>query len=252
MKPRHILTGWLLLAALMLPAMAQNDSAAPRKRRVDASAPTEKVDPTGRFQELHAAFLARTKAGPMGLLFLGDSITAGWSAVPEIWEKYFGRYQPANFGIGGDQTQHVLWRLEHGELENIRPKVVVLMLGTNNTVLNTGEEIAAADEKIVRTLRQKLPETKVLLLAIFPRGPRKQGKTMDDAVNRMRAIREANARLAALDDGRWVRFLDIGPRFLDDEGSIPASTMPDQLHLSPAGYQIWAEAIAPTLAEMMK
>ena len=99
---------------------------------VDASAPLTKRG-NARFYELHASFLKRAKEGPIGLLFLGDSITEGWSKAPEVWTEYYGKYQPANFGIGGDQTQHVIWRITDGELDNIQPKVVVLMLGTNNT-----------------------------------------------------------------------------------------------------------------------
>jgi lysophospholipase L1-like esterase len=220
---------------------------------VDASAPAPKHG-NARFYELHASFLKRAKEGPIGLLFLGDSITEGWTKVPEIWSEAFGRFQPANFGIGGDQTQHVLWRIEDGELDGLRPKVVVLLLGTNNTARNSGAEIAAADRKIIGLIREKLPEAKVLLLAIFPRGPRKnKDGSMDTTLNRrLEAIRLANSELAKLDDGKMVRFLDLGPRFLGPDGRIPEAIMPDQLHLSPAGYRIWAEAMQPLLAAMMQ
>src|SRR5439155_25463894 len=132
---------------------------------VDASAAIPKTG-NARFFELHESFLKRDKAGPIGVLFLGDSITEGWTKAPHIWEHYYGVFQPANFGIGGDQTQHVIWRIENGELDGIHPKVVVLMLGTNNTAGNTAEEIVAADRKIVQMIRSRLSETKVLLLAI--------------------------------------------------------------------------------------
>ncbi len=205
------------------------------------------------FFEKHAAFLARAKAGPMGVLFLGDSITEGWKKEPHIWDAYFGQYQPANFGIGGDQTQHVLWRLENGELEGINPKAVVLLIGTNNSGRHSGEQIAAAVQKIVETIRTKLPQSKVLLLAIFPRGPRNgPDKKPEPWEKRLATIAAANARLATFDDGRMVRFLDINRVFLSHDGTIPASIMPDQLHLSPAGYQLWADAIAQPLSEMMK
>ena len=203
---------------------------------------------------MHESFLERGKSGPIGVLFLGDSITQGWTKAPEVWKAHYEKYQPANFGIGGDQTQHVIWRIENGELDGIKPKVVVLMLGTNNTGANTANEIAAADKKIVQMIRAKLPQTKVLLLAIFPRGPRKDkaGNITDDGIAKMKIIREANAQLAKLDDGRNVRFLDIGPKFLDANGLIPDSIMPDQLHPTAAGYKIWAEAMQPTLDAMMK
>lgn len=224
------------------------------------TAPAQTSDPTvgvpkrgnARFFELHASFLRRGQEGPVGVLFLGDSITEGWSKVPDIWAEAWGRYQPANFGIGGDQTQHVIWRIEQAELAGISPRVVVLMIGTNNTGGHTADAIAAANRRIVTLIQEALPETKVLLLAIFPRGPRKMRDGTDEPWQmRLERIREVNTQLAQLDDGSRVRFLDLGPKFLAPDGTIPAEIMPDQLHLSPAGYRIWADAMGPLLAEMM-
>jgi lysophospholipase L1-like esterase len=226
--------------------------------KVDASAPIAKKD-NGAFVKRHEGFLARAKAGPIGLLFLGDSITDGWTKAPHIWEHYYGKFEPANFGIGGDTTQNVIWRIENGELDGIHPKVVVLMLGTNNSASHTGEEIAAADKKIVEMIRAKIPETKVLLLAIFPRDAGKDRTTgvvternIADATKRKPANAVANAELAKLDDGKNVRFLDIGEKFLGQDGKIPWQIMPDQLHPTAAGYQLWAEAMQPLLEEMLK
>jgi lysophospholipase L1-like esterase len=248
----------LFTAGLVSPAVAQNTAlqapATALLASVDASAPVPKTG-DARFFQLHESFLARAKAGPIGVLFLGDSITEGWTKAPHIWEHYFGRYQPANFGISGDRTQHVIWRIENGELDGIAPKVVVLMLGTNNTSSHTAEQIAAADRKIVQMIRTRLPKTKILLLAIFPRGPRKNrdGAFDTDAWDkRMEIIRSVNADLAKLDDGKTVRFLDVGARFLGNDGTIPNIIMPDQLHPNAAGYQLWAEAMQPLLDEMMK
>ena len=238
--------------SILLPA-AQSPATKP-----DASAAIEKRDTDGRFRKMHDSFLARGKAGPIGLLFIGDSITAGWTKAPHVWERYFGKYQPANFGIGGDQTQHVIWRIENGELDGISPKVVVLMLGTNNTGAHTADEIAAADRKIVEMIRTRLPQTKVLLLAIFPRGARRNAQGIitpevaTEAARRQAVITAANAQLAKLDDGKHVRFLDINHVFLGQDGKIPFSLMPDQLHPNAAAYQLWAEAIQPLLTVMMK
>jgi lysophospholipase L1-like esterase len=253
--PRLILAACLLLAGSLC---AQTPAPAPA-----AQAP---VDPTvgapkagnARFFELHEKFLARGKAGAIGLLFLGDSITEGWNKVPHIWEHYYGTHQPANFGIGGDQTHHVIWRIENGELDGIQPKVVVLMIGTNNSAQHTGEQIAAANARIIELIRARIPGVKVLLLAIFPRDARRGPSgliteaAVMDAGKRMAAIDRANALLAKLDDGVSVRFLDIGAQFLGKDGRIPWIIMPDQLHLSAAGYQLWTDAMQPLLQEMLK
>lgn len=239
----------LLLSALLCsPVVAQNTSAVP-----DASVGAPKKG-NARFFELHESFLKRTKEGPIGVLFLGDSITEGWKKAPHIWDHYYAKYQPANFGIGGDQTQHVIWRIENGELDGISPKVVVLMLGTNNTGANTAEQIAAADRKIVEMIRTRLPETKVLLLAVFPRGPRKMREGgMEPVEKKMEIINAVNADLAKLDDGKMVRYLNINSHFMGNDGkSIPNIIMPDQLHPNAAGYQLWAEAMQPLLDELMK
>jgi len=239
----------LLAFALLVPAAPAQTTARPHP---DASAAAAKND-SGEFVKRHESFLARAQAGPIGLLFLGDSITDNWSKAPEIWKKYYAKYDPANFGIGGDTTQNVIWRIEHGELDGIHPRVVVLMIGTNNAGSNDAAEIFAADRKIVGMIRARLPDAKVLLLAIFPRGPRKnRDGTEDNYVRRMAIISAVNPQLAALDDGAHVRYLDLGAKFLGPDGRIPDAIMADHLHPTVAGYQIWADAMQPLLAEMMQ
>jgi lysophospholipase L1-like esterase len=222
-----------------------------------ASAPFPKKD-NGKFLAHHENFLARAKSGPIELLFLGDSITERWHVAPHIWQAYYGKYQAANFGIGGDRTQHLIWQIEHGELDGIAPKVTVLMIGTNNSLDYNAEEIAAANRKIVAMIRARLPDTRILVLGILPRGPRdmKGGPVtpafIDEAAKRKLTIDAVNRDLAKLDDGKTIRFLDMSAAFLGQDGRIPYALMPDQLHPGPAGYQLWADAMQPLLSNMMK
>lgn len=252
--------GWLSFIALgavlavgaiagAQPLPAASQPAAPQP--ADVAAP--KLAPDGNmdahFQKMHDQFLKRRGEGPIDILFLGDSITEGWSGPGrEVWQTNYAAMDAANFGIGGDRTQHVLWRIDNGELDGIHPKVLVLLIGTNN-IGYSANEILAADTKIVQEIHQKLPDTKVLLLAIFPRG----ADPKDPAVAEMREkIATVNKGLAALDDGDKTRYLDIGDKFLDSNGKIPVEIMRDALHPTARGYQIWAQAMAPLLSEMLK
>jgi lysophospholipase L1-like esterase len=216
--------------------------------------PAEKLGPDGKvnpgFAAAHERFLKIAQEGKAQLVFLGDSITAGWGSKKEIWDKAFGAYAPANFGIGGDRTQHVLWRIQNGELDGIKPKACVLMIGTNNSGTDPAEGIVKGITAIVETIRAKQPQAKILLLAVFPRGEK---PTTPAKANLSRdKLKQVNDAIAKLDDGKNIHFLDIGSKFLQPDGSITKEIMPDFLHLSAAGYQIWADAISPKLAELMK
>ncbi len=226
----------LALAAVVL--VAAGASARAQGEVTTTPAPRE-----GGAMKLHESFLKRAKEGKIDLLFLGDSITQGWGNN-EVWQRFYAPRAAANFGIGGDRTEHVLWRLEHGEVEGIRPKLVVLMIGTNNSGSNTAESIANGVTAIVKSLREKLPETKILLLGVFPRAER-PGSIRDK-------LAEVNAQIAKLDDGTMVKYLDISKSFLQDDGTIARDVMPDFLHLSPKGYRIWADAMEPTLQAMLE
>src|SRR5688572_3759159 len=146
------------------------------------------------WKKRHESFNERVKQGNADLLFIGDSITQGWErAGKAVWDEFYARRNAVNLGISGDRTQHVLWRLDHGNIEGIQPKLAVLMIGTNNASTNTSEQIGAGITAIVEKLRAKLPQTKVLILAIFPRGPDKE--------NAQRKVNEgANAIVQKLAD----------------------------------------------------
>ena len=184
------------------------------------------------------------------LLFIGDSITDAWSGSArdsgqKEWDKRFAPRGAINLGIGGDRTQHVLWRLENGNIEGLKPKAAVLMIGTNNSNNkdNTAEEIADGIKAIVAKLRKELPETKILLLAIFPRGAKPSAQREKNA--------QASKLASEVADGKIVYYLDIGDKFLEADGTLTKEIMPDLLHLSPKGYTIWADAIEPKVAELM-
>ena len=244
-----------LLAVLLLPLAFQlraQDATAPAAKPLPQlpNVAAQKFGPDGKvnagFAASHEKFVKIAQEGTAELVFLGDSITAGWGSKKEIWNKAFEQYKPANFGIGGDRTQHVLWRITNGELDVIKPKAIVLMIGTNNSSTDSATSIADGIKVIVETIRQKQPQAKILLLAVFPRGEKVSPNLLRDKIN------EVNAMIGKLDDGKNVQFLDIGAKFLQPDGVLSQDVMPDFLHLSEVGYQIWADAIGPKLAELMK
>jgi beta-glucosidase len=248
---------WIFLVAILLlggaTAIAQTTTAPSVMEPADVAAP--KLGRDGQldshFARMHSAYLKRRSEGPIDILFLGDSITEGWSGQgKEIWDKFYANRNAVHFGIGGDKTQHVLWRIDNGELDGISPKVVILLIGTNN-VGYPAEDIIKADAKIVAEIHQKLPQTRVLVLGIFPRGP-------DPSIPKWAEFRakiiEVNKGLAALEDGDKTRFLDIGDKFLTPDGKITKEFMFDDVALHPntEGYLLWVAAMNPLLDEMMK
>jgi len=246
--------GFLIVIAYLGVVQAQSPSTTTKASDTKAAkAPESTTTPVprpGSWATLHQSFVDRAKKGDVDLLFLGDSITRGWAGKDkngegprEIWSRHYGPRRAANFGIGGDRTQHVLWRIENGELEGISPRAVVLMIGTNNAHANTADEIAEGIETIVQSLRCKLPDSKILLLAVFPRGEKPNPHR--------EKLATVNQRIAKLDDGKVVKFLDIGKHFLNADGTISPDVMPDFLHLSRKGYQMWADAMEPTLWSLL-
>jgi lysophospholipase L1-like esterase len=198
----------------------------------------------------HQQLLAKAKAGGVDLYFLGDSITRRWGALdyPDLlahWKKTFFGWNAGNFGWGADRTEHVLWRLENGELDGVNPKVIVLLAGTNNVGKEPGDDDRIADitrglTAIVETCRTKAPGATIVLTAIFPRND-----------NPSPTIARVNANLAKLADGKQVRFLDVNGRLADAKGVLFEGTTVDGLHPSLKGYEIWAEGLRPILTELL-
>ena len=197
------------------------------------------------FRQKHANNVARIQQGDIDLMFMGDSITDGWrTGGKAVFEKYYGSFKTANFGIGGDTVQGVLYRLRDGEGEGYHPKAIMLMIGTNNSPSASSAEIAEGVGAIVLDLRTRFPDAKILLLAIFPRA--NPGEALRTTVL------GANPILAKLHDGKNVFYLDIGDKFLAADGTLPADVMPDKLHPNAKGYEIWAAAVNDKLTELMK
>lgn len=202
----------------------------------------------------HEGYVAEAKKGGIDLLFLGDSITDGWrwgNGGTQLWPKLYAPRHAANFGIGYDRIQNVLWRVENGELENISPKVVVLLIGTNNSgnedngqPRNTTPEIVAGVSNLVRQIQFRLPPAKILLLGIFPRGEK------SDPIREQ--VKAVNAGISQLDDGTKVKFLDLGEKFLAPDGTLSRGLFPDLLHPNEKGYQIWADAMEPALDALLQ
>jgi lysophospholipase L1-like esterase len=197
-----------------------------------------------RFLELNQR--VKDSQGQAEVIFVGDSITEGWEGNgKDVWAKYYAPRHAINLGIGSDHTQHVLWRLDHGNLDGLKPKAAVVLIGVNNIpdTNNTPRQILEGVTAVVRKLREKLPDTKVLLLGIFP-------FREDFCAQRGEAL-QINQALHKLDDGQSVRFLDIGYLFIQPDGKIPKEMMRDYVHPTAAGYRLWAEAMESDLSAML-
>lgn len=264
MHLRALLQRHAALAALALASLAFTGCSTVQGPAIDPAlldpAKNTAVRPEPRdanWVKRHEGFVQIAKQGGVEVLFLGDSITDAWRSDSarggkKTWDREFAPLRAANFGISGDRTQHVLWRLQNGELDGIKPKAIVLMIGTNNTGFerdgtmprNKPDEVIAGVTAITNLLRSRLPQTKILLLAVFPRGEK------PDHPQRLQ-IAEINRGIARLHDGKTIHFLDIGQKFLQPDGTMSKDIMPDFLHPSARGYEIWADAIREPLRKLL-
>ena len=208
-------------------------------------------------QIAHEQLLDKAKQGRIDVYFEGDSITRRWGATdyPELlenWKKNFFGWNAADFGWGADRVENILWRLENGELDDVNPKVIVLLAGTNNvgnrvppegiesTVANVTKGLAA----VVRVMQSKAPNAVIILMGIFPR---------NDNLAVMPEIEKINANLAGMADGRKIRYLNINGQLADHDGRLHDGMMNDRDKLHPAlnGYQVWADALKPVFTELL-
>jgi lysophospholipase L1-like esterase len=214
-----------------------------------AAVPVPRTDPNSH--AAHQALLAKKDAGQIDVYFIGDSITRRWGALdyPDLlahWNQSFAGYNAANFAWGGDRTEHILWRLENGELDGIDPRVIVIQAGTNNVGRRAGgadkvAAIAAGIEGIIDAARRRAPQAALVLTGIFPRSDA-------GVVNEINAI---NDRLSDIAESEGILYIEINDRLADARGLLLESMGSDGLHLSRTGYQIWADALEPILADLL-
>jgi lysophospholipase L1-like esterase len=208
----------------------------------------------------HDSNLARAKQGNIDLYMLGDSITDIWGGTnvngtggqfAASWSEYIAGWNAANFGIGGDRTEQVLWRLKNGELDGVNPKVIVLLLGTNNLPASQfnynpvpPEEAAKGYKAILDTIKEKAPNAKVLMVSVFPRADQEV-----DVINER--VKKFNSLIQKFADGKQCVYLDIYDKFLGPDGRLLPGIMPDSLHPNGAGYAIWGRAMMPILTQWL-
>ncbi|GJJ04417.1 hypothetical protein RugamoR64_49550 [Duganella rhizosphaerae] len=187
----------------------------------------------------------RAAQGDIDVMFVGDSLTEMWPKAQ--WEANFGGMKAANFGIGGDHTGNVLWRLQQPAIAGVKPKLVVLMIGVNNINLcnEQPQQVFAGIEAVVARLRAQYPAARILLNAVLPEGrtPDEDGRQRVLALNRM---------VQTLGDDRTVFFHDYGARFVAPDGTLSAALQPDFLHMSEQGYKVFAAAMRPDIEALLK
>lgn len=200
----------------------------------------------------HEQLIEKARQGRIDVYFVGDSIVRRWGALdyPELlanWKENFYGWNAGNFGWGADRTQNILWRLEHGELDGVNPKVIVILAGTNNVGREPRDEATIADivrgiRTILDTCQRKAPAATIVLTAIFPR---------NDNLEVVPTINRINEQLAAFADGKRVRFVNINDRLADANGVLFEGVVHDKLHPTVKGYQIWADALKPIFREVL-
>ena len=207
------------------------------------------VDPIDRkddwWVKRQAENVEKMNQGDIELLLIGDSITHGWENQRELYEKFFGAYKPINLGFSGDQTAHVLWRLDHLPLDKIQPKAAMIMIGTNNIGHSDGstpKETADGIVFIVQKLHTQYPKLQIIVLKVFPRDEKPDGEYR-------KKVNEINAALAIpfAEAPNNISLVDINTGFLNADGTLPKSMMEDFLHPGKEGYEYWGESVAPLI-----
>ena len=240
------------LSALISCVAFAQPPAAPRTS-VPADQPAPRTDANSL--KAHEQHLAKRTQGKIDVYFEGDSIARRWGATDAAYAKYLANWKEnffgwnaADFGWGADSLQNILWRLDNGELDGVNPKVIVFLGGTNNIGGAPGndakaEEIVRGVKAVLGRFQQKAPNATVILTAIFPRGKSAQLYAF---------IKQINAGIAKLADGKKIRYLDVNDKMADADGNLfPGIMNSDNLHPDLKGYQVWADGLKPILTELL-
>ena len=201
--------------------------------------PTARIDDWWQLRHQQKLDEVAAKKEQAEWVFLGDSITHAWEVEGEqTWQQYFAPFNAMNLGYAGDRTEHLLWRIKNGELDYLSPKWVVILIGTNNAGHrhDSPENIATGIKVILQEVTERLPNSKILLMAIFPRS-RDLSKRMRKKVN------ETNKLIQHFANGQQIHWLNINHKFLTSHGILLESIMPDLLHPNEAQYPVWANAL---------
>ncbi|WP_049723858.1 GDSL-type esterase/lipase family protein [Gilvimarinus polysaccharolyticus] len=237
-----------LLASLLLIAVTGYSSFASTLPATDPVPRTQQFSwmSLSTWYQKHADDVKVAEAGQARVVFLGDSITDGWNKAQSTWDASFGPYQAANFGIGGDLTQNLLWRLDHGAIEALDPEVVVILIGVNNFLHSdsSAQDTFMGVSEVVNRALAGYPNAHIVLQGIFPYGK------LPNTPERQR-VAATNKLIKRLANNDRIDYYDFGPLFLENDGRISTEIMPDHLHPSVRGYQIWAEALQPILTELL-
>jgi beta-glucosidase len=241
---RQILISWFIICSVLWLGSCSREPTDQYSIRLGSNSAITPVSVADEWwHKRHQAILERIRQGDAGMIWIGDSITCRWENN-DLWNYYYAKYKPINLGFEGDRTQNVLWRLQNGEIAGINPRLAIIMIGTNNSGCNTGEETGEGIIAICQKLRHDLPNTKILVLGIFPCDPN------------IRSFRRQNNDRASfiastVADNKHIYYRNINEHFLDKDGNLSKDIMPDYLHPNVKGYQIWANAINPTISKLM-
>jgi lysophospholipase L1-like esterase len=242
-----------LLAILLLWSVSFQDSVGQGKGAPAADQAVPRTDANSKLA--HQQMLDNLKKGRIDVYFVGDSITRRWRATDypkflENWNDNFFGWNAANYGWGGDTIQNVLWRVQNGELEEVHPKVIIVLAGTNNVGNAPVSEARMADivkgtKALLDTLREKAPKATIILMGILPRNDGRNPTAV------MPSINQINENIAKFADGKTIRYLNINRKLADNDGKLFEGMTEDRLHLSLKGYQVWADELKPLLTELL-